>query len=51
MDKIKASPLGKIPGVGAVTEYGTKQGIKKQVEESLNFDPNAIAKELRKGEK
>lgn len=49
MDKIKGSPLGKIPGVGAVTEYGTKQGVKKQVEEALNFDANAVAKELRKG--
>lgn len=49
MDRIKESPLGRIPGVSAVTEYGTKQGIKKQVEESLNFDPNAVAKELRKG--
>ena len=49
MDKIKSSPLGRIPGVGAVTEYGTKQGVKKQVEEALNFDANAVAKELRKG--
>ena len=43
MDKIKSSPLGRIPGVGAVTEYGTKQGVKKQVEEALNFDANAVA--------
>lgn len=51
MDKIKSSPLGKLPGVEAITDYGTKKAIQKQVEESLNFDPNAVAKELRKGAK
>lgn len=51
MDQIKGSPLGRIPGVGAITEIGTKQAVKKQVKEALEFDANEVAKELRKGAK
>jgi hypothetical protein len=49
MDKIKASPLAKLPLVKSSADYGIRREMKKQVEESLNFDPNAVAKELRKG--
>jgi len=49
MDKIKGSPLAKLPLVKSSADYGIKREVKKQVEESLNFDPNAVAKELRKG--
>lgn len=49
MDKIKASPLAKLPLVKSSADYGIRQELKKQVEESLNFDPNALSKELRKG--
>jgi hypothetical protein len=51
MDKIKASPLAKLPLVKSSADYGIRREMKKQVEESLNFDPNAVAKELRKGAK
>jgi hypothetical protein len=49
MDKIKASPLARLPLVKSSADYGIRREMKKQVEESLNFDPNAVAKELRKG--
>lgn len=51
LDKIESTPLGKIPGFGAISEYANKQAIKKQVEESLKFNPSEVAKELRKGAK
>jgi hypothetical protein len=49
MDKIKGSPLSKLPLVRSAADYGIRREMKKQVEEALNFDPNAVAKELRKG--
>jgi hypothetical protein len=49
MDKIKASPLAKLPLVKSSADYGISREIKKQVQESVDFDPNAVAKELRKG--
>jgi hypothetical protein len=49
MDKIKGSPLARLPLVKSSADYGIRREVKKQVEESLNFDPKATAKELRKG--
>jgi hypothetical protein len=49
MDKIKASPLARLPLVKSSADYGIRREMKKQVEEALNFDPKAVAKELRKG--
>lgn len=49
LDRIQQTPLGKLPGFGAVSEYATKQAVKKQVEKSLEFNPSDVAKELRKG--
>lgn len=49
LDRIQQTPLGKLPGFGAVSEYATKQAVKKQVQESLEFNPSDVAKELRKG--
>jgi hypothetical protein len=49
MDNIKGSPLAKLPLVKSAADYGIRREMKKQVEEALNFDPNAVAKELRKG--
>jgi len=49
MDKIKASPLARLPLVKSSADYGIRREMKKQVEESLNFDPKDVAKELRKG--
>ena len=50
LDRIGGTPLGKIPGFGAVSEYATKQAVKKQVKEALEFNPADVAKELRKGQ-
>jgi len=49
MDKIKSSPLARLPLVKSSADYGIRREIRKQVEESLNFDPKDVAKELRKG--
>lgn len=49
MDKIKGSPLARLPLVKSSADYGIRREMKKQVEESINFDPNNLAKELRKG--
>lgn len=49
LDKIKGSPLAKLPLVKSASDYGIKREIKKQVNESLNFTPDDLAKELKKG--
>jgi len=53
LDKINESPLGKIPVLGAaskfVAEKGKESALKKQIKESINYDPMADA--LRKGNK
>ena len=52
LDAISKSPLSAIPGVKSVTknlaENAREKAIKKQVEESINFDPNKLAEQLRK---
>lgn len=53
LDKINESPLGKIPVLGTaskfVAEKGKESALKKQIKESINYDPMAEA--LRKGKK
>jgi len=54
LDRIRGSALSKLPmGVGSLYEVGaemaTKKKLGKQVKEAVDFDPNAVAKELRKG--
>ena len=54
LDRIRGSALSKLPmGVGSLYEVGaemaTKKKLGKQVQEAVDFDPNAVAKELRKG--
>jgi hypothetical protein len=56
LDRIRGSALSKLPmGVGSLYEVGaemaTKKKLGKQVQEAVDFDPNAVAKELRKGAK
>jgi hypothetical protein len=52
LDLINKSPLSAIPGVKSVTknlaESAKEKAIKKQVEESINFDPKRLAEQLRK---
>jgi hypothetical protein len=52
LDTISKSPLGAIPFVKSISknlaENAQEKIIKKQVEESINFDPNKLAEQLRK---
>lgn len=52
LDALNKSVIGKIPVVGKVTQYSANKAkenaIKKQVEESINFDPKRLAEQLRK---
>lgn len=53
LDKINESPLGKIPVLGTATKFAAEKGkesaLKKQIKESINYDP--LAEALRKGKK
>lgn len=53
LDRIKGSALSKIPMAGPLFEIGSemveKKKLGKQVQESLEYNPNDLAKELRKG--
>jgi hypothetical protein len=53
LDRIRGSALSKIPMAGPLFEIGSemveKKKLGKQVKESLDFNPNDLAKELRKG--
>lgn len=53
LDRIKGSALAKIPMAGPLFEIGSemveKKKLGKQVQESLEYNPNDLAKELRKG--
>jgi hypothetical protein len=55
MDKVLNKLINRIPFVGPMVEVGSealeKQKLTKQVQESLNFTPEKIAEELRKGKK
>lgn len=51
LDKINQTPLGKIPVLGTaskfVAEKGKESALKKQIEESINYKPEAMAKALK----
>jgi hypothetical protein len=53
LDRIKGRALNKLPLAGPLFEVGAeiieKRKLAKEVDEALNFDPNNLAKELRKG--
>jgi hypothetical protein len=55
LDRISASPIGKIPVVGSITRYSfekaQQKALQKKIEESINYSPNNMANELRKGNK
>lgn len=55
MDKVLNKLINRIPFVGPMVEVGSealeKQKLSKQVQESLNFTPEKIADELKKGNK
>jgi hypothetical protein len=54
LDRIRGSALSKLPmGIGSLYEVGAemaeKKKLGKQVQEAVDFDPNALSRELRKG--
>jgi hypothetical protein len=53
LDRIRGSALSKVPMAGPLFEIGSemveKKKLGKQVQESLEFNPNDLAKQLRKG--
>lgn len=53
LDMVNRSPLGRIPGVGSLTKYSfekaQEKALKKRIEESINYSPTKMAKELKKG--
>ena len=53
LDRISASPIGKIPVVGSITKYSfekaQQKALQKKIQESINYSPNKMADELRKG--
>jgi hypothetical protein len=55
LDSISASPIGKIPVIGSITKYSfekaQEKALKKRIAESINYSPNKMADELRKGKK
>jgi hypothetical protein len=55
LDKVNQTPLGRIPGIGTISKFmvekGKESALKKQIEESINYSPEKMANELRKGKK
>ena len=51
LDKINQTPLGKIPVLGSaskfVAEKGKESALKKQIEESINYKPEDMARALK----
>jgi hypothetical protein len=52
LDRISASPIGKIPVIGSLTKYSLEKSqekaLKKRIEESINYSPDSMANALRK---
>ena len=55
LDRISASPIGKIPVIGSITKYSfekaQQKALQKKIQESINYSPEKMADELRKGNK
>lgn len=55
LDMINRSPIARIPVVGSLTKYSfekaQEQALKKRIKESINYSPDNMAKQLRKGSK
>ena len=53
LDRISASPIGKIPVIGSISKYSfekaQEKALQKRIKESINYSPNKMADELRKG--
>jgi hypothetical protein len=49
LDNISVLPLARVIGVKQGLQKVKEAGIKKQVEESVNYSPESMANQLRKG--
>jgi hypothetical protein len=53
LDRISASPIGKIPVIGSLTRYSIEKSqqkaLQKKIQESINYSPEKMADQLRKG--
>lgn len=53
LDRISASPIGKIPVIGSIGRYSfekaQEKALQKRIKESINYSPQKMADELRKG--
>jgi hypothetical protein len=53
LDRISASPIGKIPVIGSLTRYSIEKSqqkaLQKKIQESINYSPEKMAEQLRKG--
>jgi hypothetical protein len=51
LDKVNQTPLGRIPGLGSISKFmvekGKESALKKQIEESINYKPESMAKALK----
>lgn len=51
LDKVNQTPLGRIPGIGSMSKFivekGKESALKKQIEESINYKPEDMAKALK----
>ena len=51
LDKVNQTPLGRIPGIGTISKYmvekGKESALKKQIEESIIYKPEDMAKALK----
>jgi hypothetical protein len=51
LDKVNQTPLGRIPGIGTISKFmvekGKESALKKQIEESINYKPEDMAKALK----
>jgi hypothetical protein len=52
LDRISASPIGRIPAIGSIAKYSLEKSkekaLKKKVSESINYTPEGMADALRK---
>jgi hypothetical protein len=51
LDRISASPVGKIPVIGSITKYSfekaQQKALQKKIQESINYKPEDMAKALK----
>ena len=53
LDRISSSPISKIPLIGSIGKYSfekaKQRALQKRIQESINYSPEKMADELRKG--